>query len=152
MKVFEADQNIELAFAVQAMADGVRQFADFWRAARGGQQINQNFEADTGDAVSHFHEELTAEEEEAAHGVGDLAVADGGAQATAEHAEGYAPRSESAHAPPGYVAATHDYVKMQRFDGVQHVGEELFIMLEICVKDCEKRRGRAEHSFQAGGG
>ena len=79
LQVFEPHDEVELALPVEALAKRVTNFLDANRAFGGGQQVDQDFEAHATEAADHFIEVVAAQSEEAAHGVGDIGVADQGA-------------------------------------------------------------------------
>jgi hypothetical protein len=76
LQVFEPHHEVELAMAVEAVAKRVANLLDANRTLGGGQQVDQDFETYATEAADHFIEVVAAQSEEAAHGVGDIGVAD----------------------------------------------------------------------------
>jgi hypothetical protein len=102
--------------------------------------------------VRGFHEEITANEEEAAHRIGNFAAANSGAEAAAQSAQSHAPGREFTHAAAFDIAAANDDIEIFGFQLVKHVRQNLLIMLEVRIHDGEERRGCTEHSLNAGRG
>jgi hypothetical protein len=51
----------------------------------------------------------------------------------------------------GSVAATHDNVRFALLERIQHLGQELLIVLSIGIDDRKIRRRGHEHTFDTGG-
>ena len=75
LEVLEADDEVELALAVLAEAEVVGDFADADLAIGGEDDVEQDLEADGGEAMGDALEEGAANDEEAAHGIGEVGVA-----------------------------------------------------------------------------
>ncbi len=101
-----------------------------------------------GDAL----EEGAADDEEAAHGIGEVGVALDADETAAEAAELDAPVGEVAHAAAADVARADDEVEVFGGDEAEHLGKDGFVVLEVGVHDGDVGSGGGEHAFDAGGG
>lgn len=71
-EVFTLDGEVQLAFAVDAGFEGEGDFGEADGAGRGGDQVQEDFEAGLREAADDFEDEALADGEEAAHGVREL--------------------------------------------------------------------------------
>ena len=152
LEVFEADDEVELALAVLAEAEVVGDFADANLAFGGEDDVEQDLEADGGEAMGDALEERAANDEEPAHGIGEMGVVLDARETAAETAEFDTPVGEVAHAAAADVAGTDDEVEMIGGDETVHFGKDGFVVLEVGIHDSDVGSGGGEHAFNAGGG
>jgi len=152
LEVLEADDEVELALAMLAEAEVVRDFANADLAIGGKDDVEQDLEADGGEAMGDALEERAADDEEAAHGIGELGVALDAGETAAEAAEFDAPVGEVAHAAAADVAGANDQVEIFERYFAKHLGKHGFVMLEVGIHNGDVGGGGGEHAFDAGGG
>lgn len=152
LEVLEANDEVELALAVLTQAEVVGDFADADLTIGGQDDVEEDLEANGGEAMGDALEEGAADDEEAAHGIGEVGVALYAGETAAEAAEADAPVGEVAHAAAADVAGADDEVEV--FGGylANHLGEHGFVMLEVGIHDGDVWGGGGEHAFDAGGG
>lgn len=151
-QVFDADADIELAAAVDAVAEMVADFTNADGPFAGGENIEQDFEAAAVQAVHNFAEEALAKQEEAAHWIRQFASEDGTADALAETAQEYTAGGEVAHAAAIGISGGDDDIERLFLQLLQHAGEDALVVLKIGVHHGNTGGGSGENSFDAGGG
>src|SRR5271165_4007857 len=109
--IFKPDVDIELALSALAIAERVGDFGETYWTAAGGDEIDQDFEADTGKPVDDFFKKAPVDNEEAAHGVREIALCDGAAEPFPKTAEHHAFLSERAHTAAFDVAAADNEIQ-----------------------------------------
>ena len=88
--------------------------------------------------------------EESAHGIGHIAIADQLADSGAKVAQANALLCEFAHAPALGFSTGDDNVQTARLQDVKHFGQDCFVMLHVRVHDGEARSRASHHSLDAG--
>jgi len=141
LQILDTNQNVELAFAVLAITKSVRNFLQTHRAVAGRQQIDQNLEADSRNAMHHFHQKWPGQDEKSTHWIVDFATAHGLTEAAAEHAETNAMLRELSHTPAADIAAAHHDVEIFRLQPLEHFGEQRLIVLEVGIHHRHIGRG-----------
>src|SRR5262249_9190357 len=149
-QIFPDDQTVELALAVYPFAKYVRQLSEPVGRRSRGKEVQKNFETLPGQPSRSALEGMPMQHKEPAHRVSDLGGDNESSEPsrnTAHHCAALVPVADRA---PCHVATADDDIEPIGFEGCEHSRQQLFVMLQIGVDDCEVRGAAREHALDHG--
>jgi hypothetical protein len=150
-RVFPRDLAVELALAVAAVAEGVAHLGEAQRPGAGGEQVDQDLEAERRELAHGIHERCAGHHEVSAHRIAEFRRHEPPGQARGQTADPRPSGIPAAEAPPARMAAADNDVESLLFQAREHFRQNRLVVLQVGVHHRHVRCAGGENALDACG-